>query len=40
VPVAIWFVFKNFDAALQFVAVLCLYGYSLTVFLPAVVRIV
>jgi hypothetical protein len=36
-PVVIWFVFKQYDAALQFVAVLCLYGYSLAVFLPAVV---
>jgi hypothetical protein len=36
-PLVIWFVFKQYDAALQFVAVLCLYGYSLAVFLPAVV---
>lgn len=39
VPLAIWFVFKQFDPTLQFVAVLCLYGYALTVFLPAVVSI-
>ena len=39
-PVAIWFVFKQFDQNLKFVAVLCLYGYSLSVLLPAVVRTV
>lgn len=36
-PVAIWFIFKQYDATLKFVPVLCLYGYSLTIFLPAVV---
>ena len=37
-PVVIWFVFKQYDATLKFVSVVCLYGYSLTIFIPAVVR--
>jgi len=37
-PVLIWFVFKQYDATLKFVSVVCLYGYSLTIFIPAVVR--
>lgn len=36
-PVAIWFIFKQYEANLKFVNVFCLYGYSLTIFLPAVV---
>ena len=39
-PIAIWFVFKQFDTTLQFVSIVCLYGYSLTIFIPAVVSII
>jgi len=35
-PLAIWFVFKQFEKNLKFVSVLSLYGYSLTVMIPAV----
>lgn len=37
-PLVIWFVFKQYDATLKFVSVVCLYGYSLTIFIPTVVR--
>eukprot|EP01032_Pedospumella_encystans_P026544 gene26544-29991_t len=35
-PLVIWFVFKQYDATLKFVSVVCLYGYSLTIFIPTV----
>ena len=36
-PLALWGVFKYFDIPLGFVDNLCLYGYSLTVYLPIAV---
>jgi len=34
VPLAVWFVFKQYDPKLRFVTILCLYGYSLFPFIP------
>jgi len=35
-PLGLWFLFRQYEQGLKFVTVLCLYGYSLTVLLPAV----
>lgn len=34
VPVAIWFLFRQLETSTSLVTVLCVYGYSLTVFIP------
>ena len=36
-PLTIWFIFKQFEQGLKFVTIVCLYGYSLLVFIPATV---
>jgi hypothetical protein len=38
-PGSIWMVLRQYDANLRFITILCLYGYSLFVFLPAVVSV-
>jgi hypothetical protein len=35
VPLAIWFLFRQLETNTSLVAILCVYGYSLTVFIPA-----
>ena len=37
-PAVIWGVFKQYDKNLKFITILCLYGYSLISFIPAIVR--
>jgi hypothetical protein len=35
VPVALWFLFRQLEANTSLVSILCVYGYSLFVFIPA-----
>lgn len=35
VPVVIWFILKQLGASLRLMNTICLYGYSLTIFVPA-----
>jgi hypothetical protein len=37
VPLALWFVFRQFEARLRLITAICLYGYSLFIFIPAAV---
>jgi hypothetical protein len=37
VPLLIWFVLKQMGSTLRLINVICLYGYSLTVFIPAAI---
>jgi hypothetical protein len=36
-PSAVWFVFKQYEPNLLLMSTICLYGYSLTIYVPAVV---
>jgi hypothetical protein len=37
VPLVVWFVLRQMDAKLKLINAICLYGYSLTIFIPAAV---
>lgn len=37
VPLVVWFVLRQADGKLPFIQALCLYGYSMLVYIPAAV---
>lgn len=38
VPTLIWFLFRQLETSTRLITVICVYGYSLFVFIPAAVR--
>lgn len=38
-PAVLWLVFRTYEEKLRYVSLLCLYGYSLFIFIPAVVSL-
>lgn len=36
-PSLIWFIFRQYEPNLKFITIFCLYGYSMFVFIPAVI---